>query len=55
MKQFKKQVIMLNGKVIEKYVFVPNRVNNLISKYYSFTSECYSFVTNLDNIVRALN
>ena len=37
------------------YMFIPNRINNLISKYYSFTSECYSFATNLDNILRGLS
>jgi hypothetical protein len=35
------------------YVFIPNKVNNLISKYYSFSSECYNFITHFDNMLKS--
>ena len=54
MKQFKKELELLIIKAVEKSIFIPNRVNNLISKYYSFSSECYNFITNLDNVVKGL-
>lgn len=50
--KIKKQVSSIIKKAIEKLFFIPNRINNWISKYYDVSSSGYDFITNMDIVIK---